>query len=205
MGRTDERTDIRITIYTPNFVCRGIKIFFLLVDCFVIYAVLAIFQPCNSRIFLCFPFYGVMFYTTLQKYITIKIKTNFFFAIFIKKSCVHFLKIHKQGVHGRDAFCYVCINSVHWLWRSKLFILSMLLYFHYFIHNSPWKRSGDRPFIWTNLNFIHPRILCAKFWWNWSSGFGEENQNVKILQQQRSNFHQKRSVELSIRKAPWSL
>ena len=47
------------------------------------------------------------------------------------------------------------------------------MYFCYFIIISPWKRVG--PFIWTNLNPIHPRILCAKFGWNWLSGSGEED------------------------------
>ena len=27
----------------------------------------------------------------------------------------------------------------------------------------------------TNLNSIHPRMLCAKFGWNWPSGSGEED------------------------------
>ena len=27
-----------------------------------------------------------------------------------------------------------------------------------------------KPFVWTNLNFLHPRMLCAKFGWNWPSG-----------------------------------
>ena len=38
---------------------------------------------------------------------------------------------------------------------------------------SPWKRT--EPFIWTNLNPLHPRMLCAKFGWNWTSGSGEED------------------------------
>ena len=29
--------------------------------------------------------------------------------------------------------------------------------------------------IWRNLNPLHPRILCAKFGWNWFSGSGEED------------------------------
>ena len=33
---------------------------------------------------------------------------------------------------------------------------------------SSWKRPW--PFIWTKLYFRHPRILCAKFGWNWLSG-----------------------------------
>ena len=30
-------------------------------------------------------------------------------------------------------------------------------------------------FIWYNLNPHHPRMLCAKFAWNWPSGSGEEH------------------------------
>ena len=44
--------------------------------------------------------------------------------------------------------------------------------FHYFIIISP--RKGTGPFIWTKLNPLHPRILCAKFGWNWLSGSGED-------------------------------
>ena len=29
------------------------------------------------------------------------------------------------------------------------------------------------PFIWTNLNPLHPRMHCAKFGWNWRGGSGE--------------------------------
>ena len=40
-------------------------------------------------------------------------------------------------------------------------------------------------FIWTNLNALHPGTLCAKFGWNWPSGSGEEDENVKSLQTYR--------------------
>ena len=39
--------------------------------------------------------------------------------------------------------------------------------------------------IWTNLNPLHPRMLCAKFGWNWSRGSREEDENVKSLQTDR--------------------
>ena len=29
------------------------------------------------------------------------------------------------------------------------------------------------PFIWTNLNPVHPRMFCDKFGWNWTSGSGD--------------------------------
>ena len=49
----------------------------------------------------------------------------------------------------------------------------MSLYFHFLVIISPWIRVG--PFIWTKLNPLHPRMLCAKFGWNWPSGSGEED------------------------------
>ena len=45
------------------------------------------------------------------------------------------------------------------------------MYFHYFIIISPTKMVG--PFIWRNLNPLHPRMLCAKIGWNWLSASGE--------------------------------
>ena len=67
-----------------------------------------------------------------------------------------------------------------WNWPSgcgekDFLILSM--YFCDFVIISPWKRVG--PFIWTNLNPLHPRMLCAMFGWNWPSGSGVEDENVK--------------------------
>ena len=53
------------------------------------------------------------------------------------------------------------------------------MYFCKFIIISPWKRAG--PFIWTNLNPLHPRMLCAKFGWNWRSGFEEEDFKISSI------------------------
>ena len=57
------------------------------------------------------------------------------------------------------------------------------MYLRYSVIISPCKRTGL--FIWTNLNILYPRMLCAKFSWNWHSGFGEKDENVKRLQQQQ--------------------
>ena len=56
-----------------------------------------------------------------------------------------------------------------------------LCIFRNFLIISPWKGTG--PFIWTNLNPLHPNMLCAKFGWNWLSGSEEEDENVKSLWQ----------------------
>ena len=49
--------------------------------------------------------------------------------------------------------------------------LNLVFLFCYIIY--PWIRA--RPFISTYSNVLYPRILCAKFGWNWSSCFWEEN------------------------------
>ena len=54
------------------------------------------------------------------------------------------------------------------------------MYFHYFVIISPWKRAWN--FICSNLNPLPPMMLCVKFGWNWLSGSGEEDENVKSLQ-----------------------
>ena len=48
-----------------------------------------------------------------------------------------------------------------------------------------FRRIYCRFFIWTNLNPLHPRMLCAKIGWNWPSGSEEEDENVKSLQTDR--------------------
>ena len=70
-------------------------------------------------------------------------------------------------------FIWTNLNPLHprmlcakfgWNWlrgsEEEDFLISSM-YFHYFVIISPWKRAG--PIIWTNLNPLHPRMLCAKF------------------------------------------
>jgi hypothetical protein len=38
-----------------------------------------------------------------------------------------------------------------------------------YIYISSLKRTW--PFIWTNLNLLHPRMICIKFDWNWPAWF----------------------------------
>ena len=92
-------------------------------------------------------------------------------------------------------FIWTNLNPLHprmlyakfgWNWPSgsgeEDFLISSM-YFRNFVIISPWKRVG--PFIWTHLNPLHPRMLCAKFGWNWPSSSGEEDENVKSLQTDR--------------------
>ena len=59
-----------------------------------------------------------------------------------------------------------------------------------FRNHLSWKRVGS--FIWTNMISHHPRMLCAKFGWNWPSGSGEEDENVKSLRRRRRQQRQRR-------------
>ena len=65
----------------------------------------------------------------------------------------------------------IWLKLVRWFWRRRFFKISSM-YFHYFVIFSPWKKAW--PFIWTELNPTYPRMICAKFGWNWLSGAGEE-------------------------------
>ena len=93
---------------------------------------------------------------------TCRLPTSFL----LKLSCEH---LHLPS--PKDALCQVWLKLAQWFWRRRFYISSM--YFHHFVIISPWKRA--RPFIWRNLNPIHPRMFCAQFGWNWLSGSGDED------------------------------
>ena len=50
--------------------------------------------------------------------------------------------------------------------------------------------------MWTNLNPLHPRMLCAKFSWNWLSGSREDG-NVKSLRTDRQTTDERWSEKLT--------
>ena len=72
----------------------------------------------------------------------------------------------------KKALCQIWLKLAEWFWRRSFFKISSM-YFRNFDIIYPWKRVGS--FIWTNLNPLHPRMLCAKFVWNWPNGSGEED------------------------------
>ena len=57
------------------------------------------------------------------------------------------------------------------------------MHFPYFV--IIWSLKRLWTFIWRHLNPLCPRILCAKFGWNWLSGSWEEDENVKRLKTDR--------------------
>ena len=86
------------------------------------------------------------------------------------------------------------------------FFLKFVNVFSIFRYHSPLERVWH--FILKNLNPLHPRMLCAKFGWNWPSGSGEEDENVKSLHQDRGSDgrrdRQTDDGQQAIKKAPLS-
>ena len=58
-------------------------------------------------------------------------------------------------------------DKFEWNWPSGFgeedYLISSM-FVHHFVIISPLKRAG--PCIWTNLNPLHPRMLCGKIGWN---------------------------------------
>ena len=94
-------------------------------------------------------------------------------------------KPHYYLSENKSVLLWTKLNHIHrrmlcakfgWNWPSgsgEEDFLNFLNAFHYFVIISPWKRAG--PFIWTKLNPLHSRMLCAKFGWYWLNGSGEED------------------------------
>ena len=79
--------------------------------------------------------------------------------------------------------------------------LNFINIFSLLCNSLPLEKGG--PSIWTNLSSHHQGMPCVKFGWNWPSGSGEEDENVKSLgkdgrtDRRRTTGDQKSSLELS--------
>ena len=70
--------------------------------------------------------------------------------------------------------CFVprLFKLAQWLWRRGFKKKISSMYFMLFSNYFPLGKGG--PFIWRNLNPLHPRMLCATFGWNLLSGSWEK-------------------------------
>ena len=131
---------------------------------------------------------------------------DFFNFINVFLLCRYYFPLEKAGavylnkltpLSPKDALCQVWLKLSHWFCWRRFFFIS-LMRFCYIVIIFPWKTAGS--FIWTNLNPLHPRMLCAKFGWNWLDGSWEQHKNVKSFQ----NDRWKDDRQQAIRKAHWS-
>ena len=114
-----------------------------------------------------------------------------------KSGALHFNKLKFPS--PKDALCQVWLKLIQWFLRRRFcYIVNVFLLFDNYL---PLEKGGALHL--NKLEFPLPRVLCAKFNWNWSSGSGEEDENVKSLQtdgrtdRQRTTNDQKSSFELS--------
>ena len=95
--------------------------------------------------------------------------------------CTNFSPLHTRMLYAKFGW-----NWPYSSWEEDFLISSM--YFHYFVIISTWKRAG--PFVWTNLNPLHPRMLCAMFGLNF----------VNVFSLLRIIFNMKMGVDLHLKK-----
>ena len=77
------------------------------------------------------------------------------------------------------------------------------MYIRYFVIFYLWKRTGL--FIWTISSLHHPRMLCAKFGWNWTSGSGIDDFYIlNVFSLFRNYLPLKKCEALHLRKLEFS-
>lgn len=72
---------------------------------------------------------------------------------------------------------HISFNLADQLVFEDFFLKS--IFFYYFLIISPLSRAWR--FIWTNLYYLGPEILCAKLSWKWSSGYGKNEKCQKSM------------------------
>ena len=98
-------------------------------------------------------------------------------SLFMWKKNLNFL--YPTMIYGKFGWNWPCCSEVE---HFKIFSI----YFYYFaiiyIYGRVWA------FICKNLNSMYPRMLCAKFGWNWSISFKERIFKEKIFKYFQYNF-----------------
>ena len=86
-----------------------------------------------------------------------------------KGGVLHLNKL--ESLSPKDAWCQDWLKLAQWFWKRRF--LNFVNVFSLFHNYLPLEKGGS--FIWTNLNPLHPKMLYAKFGWNWPSGSIEED------------------------------
>ena len=98
----------------------------------------------------------------------------------------------------RDALFKVWLKLAQWFRKKYIFVLRQCIFAISLL--SLLENGQSSWFIWTNLNPIHPRMLCLKCGRNWPSGSGEDNENVKNYRQwQTTDKFRSGDTQLSLR------
>ena len=102
--------------------------------------------------------------------------TLFCYYLPLKEDLTLHFNIFETLIH-KDTLCRVWFKLAMWFLRRRfLKVVNVFSLCDYYL---PWKNAW--PLIWTNLNSLYPRILCAMFGWNWQGGSGEDFQKLSIF------------------------
>ena len=85
--------------------------------------------------------------------------------------------------HYQMKFCAKCSKNMSIGYGGDFFIL--WIYFWYFVIIFPWKKEWL--FIYTHLNLLHPRMLCAKFGFKMDPRFLRRRWKCEKLTDRRMN------------------
>ena len=119
------------------------------------------------------------------------------YLAFEKGGALHLNKLVSPS--HKDALCQVWLKFTQQFWRRRF--LNFVHVFSQFLNYLPLGRVGS--FFWTNLNPLHPRMLCVKFGWNWPSG-SEEDENVKSLRQRQQQQRRLTTDKFWSEKLTWA-
>ena len=117
--------------------------------------------------------------------------SRFFVIISVWKIAWPFIWTNLKSPITKDALCQA------WFLRRR-FLNFVNVFSNYFRIIFPWKMAS--PFICRGSHSLYPRMLCAKFGWNWLNGSWE---NVKSLQMDRRTKRRKTDNSWS-KKLTWA-
>ena len=98
-----------------------------------------------------------------------------------KGGALHLNKLESPS--PKNALCQVWLKLAQWFWRRRFF--NFVNVFSLFWNYLPLEKGRALHLI--NLNPLHSRILCAKFGWNWLSGFWEVENRTSLQTDSRKD------------------
>ena len=108
--------------------------------------------------------------------------------------------LHLNKLVSKDTLCQVWLKLAQWFRRRRFSkcVNEVLLFCNYL----PLEKG--RPFNWTNLNPLHPKILYAMFGWYWPVSSGEKDENAKSLPTAGWTTDNRRSEKLTSFQHRWA-
>ena len=99
-------------------------------------------------------------------------RRNFFNFVNVFLLFRNYLHLEKDPSIFKDVLCQVWLKLAKWFWRRFSNFVNVFLLFLYYL-------PVEKGLHLNKPESSSPKDVCAKFRWNWPSGSGEEDENVK--------------------------